>query len=507
MKLYIIIISITILLNVILINAQFTYDNPTLPKINGLNSEQCSADNYIYSIDFENNKISCRADVSGSVNATGNLTDTSAYVNCTTDEVFLGNGSCQSSSEYFDDTNTQKGTNYFYLYNDSSLIYFNETQMNDTIDDKTKSTIYLPSLILTTTGTVDSGNITSIRSMSDDDTYNISEVIGSPAINVYINFTDVTSFNEGIIREKYSGGSGHTIHIGVWNYNTNVWDEDWAEITDQADFVIITGTVFGATDYIGTGADVGIVQVRLNHDDSGNQNHDFYIDYVALVDGFTSTVTTNHDSLSNRDNIENHPWAMTKDSRRNFTSNIFGVGYNLTFDNYCNNSDCYNVTDFLESSASYTAGSNLTLVGTEFSLNVAQLVQYLNTLYQAFGDYLTAGSEPDLNVNSSNFWDDLDTPLTSWLSTYNATYHAKPDTDTNTMLNETTVDYYISNDGYIYSSFNLTYDAKPDAKLTENEVEAYIFDADNTANLGMNDYNVTDVECITFSSGGKICTG
>ena len=41
------------------------------------------------------------------------------------DNVILGSG-----------TNTQKTTNNFYLYNDSTIIYFNETQLNATIDNK-----------------------------------------------------------------------------------------------------------------------------------------------------------------------------------------------------------------------------------------------------------------------------------------------------------------------------------------------------------------------------------
>lgn len=50
-------------------------------------------------------------------------------------------------------------------------------------------------------------------------------------------------------------------------------------------------------------------------------------------------------------------------------------------------------------------------------------------------------------------------------------------------------------------------DNDTDTTLSEDEVEAYIFDTDNTANLGMNNYNITSVQCITFQSGGQICTG
>ena len=42
--------------------------------------------------------------------------------------------------------------------------------------------------------------------------------------------------------------------------------------------------------------------------------------------------------------------------------------------------------------------------------------------------------------------------------------------------------------------------------LTEDNVEAYIFDNDNTANLNMSYYNITGVDCITFESGGQICS-
>lgn len=45
-----------------------------------------------------------------------------------------------------------------------------------------------------------------------------------------------------------------------------------------------------------------------------------------------------------------------------------------------------------------------------------------------------------------------------------------------------------------------------DSNLSEDDVEAYIFDSDNTANLGMNGYNVTGVDCVVFESGGSWCS-
>ncbi len=46
---------------------------------------------------------------------------------------------------------------------------------------------------------------------------------------------------------------------------------------------------------------------------------------------------------------------------------------------------------------------------------------------QSLGDslYLAQAEEANLNVNSSDFWDNLDEPLAAWISTFNATYDAK----------------------------------------------------------------------------------
>jgi len=50
----------------------------------------------------------------------------------------------------------------------------------------------------------------------------------------------------------------------------------------------------------------------------------------------------------------------------------------------------------------------------------------------------------------------------------------------------------------------ITYDSELSySNLTEDNVEAYIFDDDNTANLGMGNYNVTNVSYTTFCNGAN----
>lgn len=46
-------------------------------------------------------------------------------------------------------------------------------------------------------------------------------------------------------------------------------------------------------------------------------------------------------------------------------------------------------------------------------------------IWQSPNYYIELSSEGNLNVNSSNYWDNLDTPLASWLDTFNASYNAK----------------------------------------------------------------------------------
>lgn len=123
-------------------------------------------------------------------------------------------------------------------------------------------------------------------------------------------------------------------------------------------------------------------------------------------------------------------------------SNLDLSGYNVTADNFCNSTSCYNVTAFFDDTdtsynatydayktnvsknytkitydiydnrwyqilwdatfnasfddrdtdTTYTAGSNLTLSGTEFSVNMVKLVEYLKTLFLELSDNLDWGN-------------------------------------------------------------------------------------------------------------------
>jgi len=126
-----------------------------------------------------------------------------------------------------------------------------------------------------------------------------------------------------------------------------------------------------------------------------------------------------------------------------------------------------NSIDLRDNDTTYTAGSNLTLIGTEFAVNTTGIRSWLDNIYvqltnlvslvgnwsadkdnyynkteidnsqfinQTYGNttYIKQEDENNLNVNSSNYWDGLDTPADilgsqinndlSWINTSGSGY-------------------------------------------------------------------------------------
>ena len=164
------------------------------------------------------------------------------------------------------------------------------------------------------------------------------------------------------------------------------------------------------------------------------------------------------------------------------------------------------------------------------------LTDYSFTDNSALWDAYATNVSRNWTLDTYNNWN------TDWLSTYNATYLA---------INLTSNIQGLLNYTGIYSTYNASYwntaldldtvigdDEIAEGKIafgttcaagshyylngndlacetddynaafdSEDEIEAVIFDADNTADLGMGGYNITATDCIKFESGGMICSG
>jgi len=141
-------------------------------------------------------------------------------------------------------------------------------------------------------------------------------------------------------------------------------------------------------------------------------------------------------------------------------------------------------------------------------------------------------------ANSSEFWDDYNDVNSTWfsrvvntltinttsLTSFLNTWLSGKDTDDlsegstnlydNQSFNQSLTDSSYAGIEWDYNQTTATYDlyntiwsTDTDSNLSEDDVEAYVFDNDNTANLNLSSYNMTSVDCIIFISGGKICSG
>ena len=242
---------------------------------------------------------------------------------------------------FYNMTNLYYADNFFINLNTSNAFNFNATRLNDTIDQKIASTTYLASLIINLSGVVDAGNLASIQTLDDGDSYNVSEVGGANPLTIIINYTGVTDFNSLILRIWYSAGtSSHQIAVGFYDYDSNTYEEEYGMITTMSEFENKKIDVLDSADHVNGGN----VSLRLRHIQNGITNHDLFIDYAALVDGFSTITNTEHDSLSGRNFQEsNHPWAMPKTSNNSLntgTGNInttnISIGSLLLFNNGTN---------------------------------------------------------------------------------------------------------------------------------------------------------------------------
>lgn len=180
------------------------------------------------------------------------------------------------------------------------------------------STTLSPFEIETVAGTLDAGDLNSVLVPEDDDSYNVSEAGGiPPVLTININFTNVSNFDSVIGRIYYEGGQGHEVQLEIWRVDTEVW-ENYIEFTDMTNFINFYVPVFDPTDHINNTN----VSIRFDHAQNGIPSHNFYIDYIVLIDGFTALTVSDHDGLGGRDNKNNHPWAFPTDASRNITGNV-----------------------------------------------------------------------------------------------------------------------------------------------------------------------------------------
>jgi len=194
-------------------------------------------------------------------------------------------------------------TDSVYLINDSGVLDVDETVLNASITLHLKTIIYNASSVNATAGTHDYGDLDSIHTARDDNEYNVTEDSGADPLTIVVNFTGVNTFDLIDMRGKYTGGVGHEIKIGVQLCADGSYEEEYGELTDQADYEYTPIPVRDASVHVCDGN----VSVRLRHVQNGIPSHEYSLDYMVLIEGFAAISNIDHDGLSGRDSWTNHP--------------------------------------------------------------------------------------------------------------------------------------------------------------------------------------------------------
>ena len=159
---------------------------------------------------------------------------------------------------------------------DGAVLYFNESQL---------ATIYYNATQAQgVEGTVDGGTLVDTQHQDgdyDSRTFNFSEVAGSPGLDFRINFTDVDSFNAGVMRYKTSSLSGNYPVIQLWSYTDLDW-HDYPQVSESLSFATIEQPVWDASEHIQD----GVVMMRLYKASNGNTNNHYYVDWLAISKGY-----------------------------------------------------------------------------------------------------------------------------------------------------------------------------------------------------------------------------
>jgi len=135
----------------------------------------------------------------------------------------------------------------------------------------------VPATFVDITGTP-TGDISDIQIWQDGNQLQVTETNGTPGLRFTFTFVGVTSILRLFVMGYYNGSATHHLDIQMWNYTTSAWDQFCAMMTanDSQQFVC---EVFDDTDYISGGAS----QVRFDHHVAGNNSHNVYLDYIALL--------------------------------------------------------------------------------------------------------------------------------------------------------------------------------------------------------------------------------
>ena len=138
---------------------------------------------------------------------------------------------------------------------------------------------YTPSKAEIIIGDATGGIVENVQTLLDGNIYVVGEIASTPGFNIHFTFNNVVSFHALVLRCAYDGTSNHTIGVDIYNYVTGNYDQFSLIIDSDVYYQYITIYGINSSAYI----KLNSVLTRLYHYSAGNDSHNIYIDYIALM--------------------------------------------------------------------------------------------------------------------------------------------------------------------------------------------------------------------------------
>jgi len=284
---------------------------------------------------------------------------------------------------------------------DGSTLLFNESMLATTYYNATTGLAVRG----TTAGTISltqhpDGNY-------DEITFNITEEAGATGLDLRVNFTNVSGFNKGYIRYKTSALSGDAPAIQLWDYDDSEWEGGYGFLSETEDFLQYTNDVLDSSSHLQD----GVVQMRLYKSANGNTNNHYYVDMLAIVDGYATP----------SGNVDLEPYAKKNDSEQNITANYGFFSWLGSLTNKIGNLFVTNATI-----SNLNVTGNATIGGDALVTGFVNATGF-NGTYYGNGQYLTGVSGDNSSWNESMAFGLFlnKSSESNYLSTQNDTYDLK----------------------------------------------------------------------------------
>ena len=186
----------------------------------------------------------------------------------------------------FINSNNVSVNNYIVYYADllntsqNNYILENNNSVNNNIDSKLITTFFNATTNQTITGTP--SGIIDLLQLYDGISYNVTEV--SSDMELIVNFTSITEFNQIVVRYKSSSTENHVMVVYLWDYTTSSWESYLTIGNTENEYVVLETSVFDQEKHISG----EVVQVRFYSNNLGGSTHLHQFDWVTISKGIAT---------------------------------------------------------------------------------------------------------------------------------------------------------------------------------------------------------------------------